>query len=67
MDSEDGQRLYWATYVRPVGRITNLHMTIIDPFRRRVVDPGLERWLVRVCRERPGGSAGEFQGSGWSG
>ena len=32
--SETGRRFYWATYVRPVGRITALYMGLIDPFRR---------------------------------
>jgi hypothetical protein len=47
----DGTRLTWATYVRPVGRITGLYMGLIDPFRRTVVYPGLERWLVEVWGE----------------
>lgn len=41
----DGHRLTWATWVRPVGRITVAYMALIDPFRRHLVYPGLERWL----------------------
>jgi hypothetical protein len=48
--SEMGQRFYWATYVRPVGRITPLYMGLIDPFRRWIVYPGLESWLGRAWR-----------------
>lgn len=43
--TEDGYRLTWATWVRPVGRITRAYMALIDPFRRHLVYPGLERWL----------------------
>ena len=46
--TEHGKRFYWATYLRPVGRITRLYMALIDPFRRYIVYPGLERWLQRV-------------------
>lgn len=46
--SESGYRFFWATYVKPVGRITSVYMRIIDPFRRIVVYPGLESWLKRV-------------------
>jgi len=49
--NENGQRFYWGTYVAPVGPITRLYMALIDPFRRFVVYPGLERWLRRTVRE----------------
>ena len=53
--SVSGYRFFWATYVKPVGRITALYMRIIDPFRRLVVYPGLESWLKRAwLRERAG-------------
>jgi hypothetical protein len=39
----DGYRLYWAIYVKPVGRLTGLYMALIDPFRRLVVYPALIR------------------------
>ncbi len=45
-----GQTFYWATWLRPVGRITAAYMALIDPFRRRLVYPGLESWLLRACR-----------------
>ena len=46
--SGSGYRFFWATYVKPVGRITSFYMRIIDPFRRIVVYPGLEAWLKRA-------------------
>ena len=39
----DGYVLYWAIYVKPVGFLTCLYMTLIDPFRRFVVYPALIR------------------------
>jgi hypothetical protein len=39
----DGYRLYWAIYVKPVGRLTAVYMALIDPFRRLVVYPALIR------------------------
>lgn len=50
--SVSGHRFFWATYVKPVGRITSFYMRVIDPFRRAVVYPGLESWLKRIWRER---------------
>jgi hypothetical protein len=50
--SVKGHRFFWATYVKPVGRITSFYMRIIDPFRRVVVYPGLESWLKRTWMER---------------
>jgi hypothetical protein len=38
-----GYVLYWAIYVKPVGSLTHLYMTLIDPFRRFVVYPALIR------------------------
>jgi Protein of unknown function (DUF2867) len=38
-----GYRLYWAIYVRSVGRITAPYMRLIDPFRRRIIYPALLR------------------------
>lgn len=34
-------RLYWAIYVRPVGRITAWYMRLIDPFRRAIIYPAI--------------------------
>lgn len=36
-----GYRLYWAIYVRPVGRITAWYMRLIDPFRRAIIYPAI--------------------------
>ena len=38
-----GYRLYWAIYVRSVGRITAPYMRLIDPFRRLIIYPALLR------------------------
>jgi hypothetical protein len=50
--SDTGRRLYWGTYVAPVGGITQFYMGLIDPFRRWIVYPGLETWLVETWRKR---------------
>lgn len=56
--SVSGHRFFWATYVKPVGRITSFYMWLIDPFRRSIVYPGLEAWLKRLwsdnCRVTSG-------------
>ena len=39
----DGYTLYWAVYVKPVGRLTPIYMALIDPFRRVIVYPSLLR------------------------
>ena len=46
--SGSGYRFFWSTYLKPVGRITGIYMALIDPFRRAIVYPGLERWLLRT-------------------
>jgi hypothetical protein len=40
-----GHRLYWAIYVRSVGRITSWYMRLIDPFRRLVIYPAVLRYI----------------------
>ena len=40
---EGGYTLYWAIYVKPVGRLTPIYMALIDPFRRFIVYPSLIR------------------------
>ena len=40
-----GYRLYWAIYVRPVGRITSWYMRLIDPFRRLIIYPAVLRYI----------------------
>ena len=47
VERPEGQRLYWAVYVRPVGRFTRWYMALIDPFRRLIVYPALLRQLRR--------------------
>jgi len=39
--ADDGYRVHWAIYVRPVGPLTRPYMALIDPFRRWVVYPRL--------------------------
>jgi hypothetical protein len=51
-EDEGGQRLYWAIYVQPVGRITALYMWLIDPFRRFVIYPAILRHVRRRWSER---------------
>jgi hypothetical protein len=44
-ESEGGYVLYWAIYVRPIGRITSWYMALIDPFRRFLIYPALLRQI----------------------
>jgi hypothetical protein len=49
-----GYRLYWAIYVRPIGRWTPAYMRLIDPFRRNIVYPTViarikSEWQVRFA------------------
>lgn len=41
-------RLYWAIYVRPVGRTTAWYMRLIDPFRRTIIYPAVLRHIKAV-------------------
>lgn len=50
--SGSGHRFFWATYVKPVGRITSFYLRVIDPFRRIIVYPGLESWLKRAWQQK---------------
>ena len=48
-------RLYWAIYVRPVGRVTSWYMRLIDPFRRVVIYPAVLRRIRDAwARAHPG-------------
>jgi Protein of unknown function (DUF2867) len=38
-----GYLLYWAIYVKPVGRLTPVYLALITPFRRFIVYPALIR------------------------
>jgi hypothetical protein len=54
--SDDGYTLYWAIYVKDVGSVTKLYMSLIDPFRRLLVYPTsvgrLERkWAAEWSQE----------------
>jgi hypothetical protein len=54
VESCSGYHLYWAIYVRPVGRITSWYMRLIDPFRRVIIYPAVLRhiraaWVRRVA------------------
>jgi len=42
---QNGYRMLWAIYVKPVGRLTGIYMTLIDPFRRWIVYPSLLKRL----------------------
>lgn len=46
-------RLYWAIYVKPVGRITAWYMRLIDPFRRGIIYPALLRHIRDAWRRLP--------------
>jgi len=46
VETTDSYRYYFAIYVANVGWFTPLYMALIDPFRRRIIYPGLLK-LVR--------------------
>ena len=52
-------RLYFAVYVRSVGRLTPFYMALIDPFRRWIVYPSLLRSVRTTWNEAFGKAAGE--------
>jgi len=56
VELSDGYRLYWAIYVRPVGRLTSWYMRLIDPFRRFIVYPAALR-QIRAAWERDAADA----------
>jgi hypothetical protein len=43
VETGNAYRLYFAVYVRSVGRLTPFYMAAIDPFRRWIVYPSLLR------------------------
>jgi len=50
-----GYTLYLAIYVKPVSRLTQFYMALIDPFRRLIVYPSMtrkamQRWKVMSSR-----------------
>ena len=57
VDTGDAYRLYFAVYVRSVGRLTPVYMALIDPFRRLLVYPALLRSVRTTWTEAFGSSA----------
>ena len=55
-----GYFLYWAIYVRPLGRITSWYMRLIDPVRRVIIYPAVLRG-IRAGWERDGPDAASRQ------
>jgi len=49
---DEGYDLYWAFYVKPVGRVTPFYMALIDPFRRTVIYPSLIEGVERDWAEQ---------------
>ena len=56
-ERSSGYRLYWAIYVRPVGRITFWYMRLIDPFRRFIIYPAIMRYIHAAWARRLLGAA----------
>jgi len=56
VETAHAYRFYFAVYVRNVGRVTPVYMTVIDPFRRLIVYPSLLR-SVRTTWEQTFGTA----------
>jgi hypothetical protein len=59
VERENGYRLYWAIYVRSVGRITAPYMRLIDPFRRFIIYPALLRSVHAAWMREFAGAAGK--------
>jgi Protein of unknown function (DUF2867) len=58
VETGNAYRLYFAVYVRRVGRLTPLYMALIDPFRRFIVYPSLLRSARSTWHQafgKPGG------------
>jgi hypothetical protein len=51
VETQNAYRLYFAVYVRSVGRLTPLYMALIDPFRRLIVYPSLLRSVRTTWKE----------------
>ncbi len=52
LERSAGYRLYWAIYVRPLGRVTSVYMRLIDPFRRFIIYPAVMRHIRAVWADR---------------
>jgi hypothetical protein len=50
--TEDGYTLYWAIYVKEIGPFTKIYMSLIDPFRRRLVYPSMVERIERRWADR---------------
>ena len=59
VETGNAYRLYFAVYVRSVGRLTPFYMALIDPFRRWIVYPSLLRSVRTTWNEAFGKAAGE--------
>src|SRR5712692_721255 len=57
-ERENGYRLYWAIYVRSVGRITAPYLRLIDPFRHFIIYPALLRSVHAAWLREFAGAAG---------
>lgn len=53
---DGGYQLYWAIYVKPVGRLTAPYMALIDPFRRFIVYPAMIRQAQAAWARTYGGA-----------
>jgi len=56
VETATSYRFYFGVYVRQVGRLTPVYMTLIDPFRKLIVYPSLLR-SVRATWNRTFGTA----------
>jgi hypothetical protein len=56
VETANAYRFYFGVYVRSVGRLTPVYMTLIDPFRRFIVYPSLLR-SVRTAWNQAFGTA----------
>ena len=59
VETGNAYRLYFAVYVRSVGRLTPFYMACIDPFRRLIVYPSLLRSVRTTWTEAFGKPARE--------
>ena len=55
VETENGYRFYFGVYVRNISRFTPIYMSLIDPFRKRIVYPSLLR-SVRASWDRAFGT-----------
>ncbi len=53
-ETDEGYMLYWAIYVRPIGRVTRWYMALIDPFRRFIIYPAILRHVQAAWQRQVG-------------